>query len=109
MTAATFLADEIDGEYGVRFGDAAERWRNLHGGAVSELWRAAHYGPFVFRRVQGDLFIDPEPPVGNLEPKPAKATPPPERKMPPPNGAGIYVHGPECDCWICADEEEGAA
>jgi len=71
MTAGTFLADEIDGEYGVRFGDAAGRWRNLHGRAVSELWRAAHYGPFVFRRVQGDLFIDPEPSeAGGARPEP---------------------------------------
>jgi hypothetical protein len=71
MTAATFLADEVDGEYGVRFGDAAERWRNLHGGAVSELWRAAHYGPFVLRRVDGDLFIDPEPSeAGGARPEP---------------------------------------
>jgi Domain of unknown function (DUF3854) len=107
-TALTFLADEIDGEYGVRFQDAADRWHTLQGGSASDLWRAVHYGPFVFRRVQGDLFIDPEPPVGNLEPKPAKATPPPERKMPP-EANGVYVHGPECDCWICADEEEGAA
>jgi Domain of unknown function (DUF3854) len=104
-TALTFLADEIDGEYGVRFQDAADRWHALKGGSASDLWRAVHYGPFVFRRVQGDLFIDPEPPVGNLEPKPAKATPPPERKMLQPNEDGIYVHGGECDCWLCEDDE----
>jgi hypothetical protein len=71
MTALTFLADEIDGEYGVRFQDAVERWRNLHRGAASDLWRAVHYGPFVFRRVQGDLFIDPEPSeAGGARPEP---------------------------------------
>jgi len=58
-TALTFLADEIDGEYGVRFKDALERWRNLQGGNAAGLWKAVHHGPFVFRRVAGDLFIDP--------------------------------------------------
>jgi hypothetical protein len=104
ITAMTFLADEIDGEYGVRFGDAAERWRSLHGGAVSELWRAARYGPFVFRRVEGNLFIDPEPLQGE-ETTPAPAP----RKMPPKNGEGVYVHGPECDCWWCDEGEGGTA
>jgi len=58
-TALTFLADEVDGRYGVRFKDAAQRWRNLHGGSASELWQAIRYGPFVLRRIDGFLFIDP--------------------------------------------------
>jgi hypothetical protein len=33
--------------------------------------------------------------------------PPPGRKMPPKVG-GVFVHGAECDCWICADEEDVA-
>ena len=103
VTALTFLADEIDGEYGVRFQDAADRWRNLHRGSVSELWRAVHYGPFVFRRVQGNLFIDPEP----VAPSPPEPTPEPEhvsKKMPPKVG-GVYVHGPECACWLCTEDD----
>jgi len=104
-TALTFLADEIDGEYGVRFRDAADRWHTLQGGSASDLWRAVHYGPFVFRRVQGELFIDPEPPAGNLEPKPVKATPPPERKMPR-RVEGVYVHGAGCECEWCAEDLE---
>src|SRR5215218_4200260 len=58
-TALTFLADEVDGRYGVRFKDAAQRWRNLHGGYASELWQAIRSGPFVLRRIDGFLFIDP--------------------------------------------------
>src|SRR5829696_7308324 len=103
MTAATFLDDEMDGEYGVRFQDAADRWRNLHRGSVSELWRAVHYGPFVFHRVQGALFIDPE----SVAPSPPEPTPEPERvskKMPPKVG-GVYVHGPECACWLCTEDD----
>ena len=70
MTAMTFLADEIDGEYGVRFQDAADRWRNLHGGSASDLGRAVRHGPFVFRRVQGELYIDPESDGARPEPDP---------------------------------------
>jgi hypothetical protein len=33
--------------------------------------------------------------------------PEPERKLPKKVG-GVFVHGPECDCWLC-DEGEGAA
>jgi hypothetical protein len=58
-TAATFLADEMDGEYGPRFKDAADRWRTLHGGSATDLSRAIRYGPFVLRRAAGELYIDP--------------------------------------------------
>ena len=30
------------------------------------------------------------------------------RKMPP-KVAGVYKHGPECDCWICGDDETSEA
>lgn len=30
--------------------------------------------------------------------------PKPERKMPPKKNS-VYVHGPECDCWLCSDRE----
>jgi Domain of unknown function (DUF3854) len=36
-------------------------------------------------------------------PKP-KREPKPERKMPPKRN-GIFVHGPECDCWLCSESE----
>ena len=62
-TAATFLADEMDGCYDPRVSDTIDRWRNLHGGTAEELWDAIRHGPFVLRRVSGDLFIDPEEPV----------------------------------------------
>jgi predicted metalloprotease len=94
-TAATFLADELDGVYGVRFQDAAERWRTLHNGSTSDLWQAVHFGPFVRRRIEGDLYIDPEPEAPSPDP------PPPEPKMPPKVG-GVYVHGQECGCDWCA-------
>jgi len=94
-TAATFLADEIDEEYGVRFQDAVERWRNLHGGSASDLWRAVHYGPFVFRRVQGDLYVDPEPEAPTPEASPAT----------PAKVDGVYMHGQERECgWRVARE-----
>ena len=92
-TAATFLADEIDGVYGVRFQDAAERWRTLHNGSTSDLWQAVHFGPFVRRRIEGTLYIDPEPEA----PAPP---PPPEPKMPP-KIDGVYRHGQECGCGWC--------
>jgi hypothetical protein len=94
-TALTFLADEIDGEYGVLFQDAADRWRNLHRGSKADLWRAVHYGPFVFRRVHGELYVDPEP------------EPEPDRRMPP-KVDGVYEHGPECGCpWCSAEVDAG--
>jgi hypothetical protein len=33
----------------------------------------------------------------------------PGRKMPQKNRLGIYVHGAECDCWLCSEAEEGVA
>jgi hypothetical protein len=114
MTAQVFLMDEADGEYGPRFSDAAERWRTLHGGSADDLWRAIRHGPFVPRRVHGELYIDPRSRNGPAAPDPSEATgadPEPERKMPEKVG-GVFVHGPDCDCWICDDSEaesEGAA
>jgi DNA-binding Lrp family transcriptional regulator len=34
--------------------------------------------------------------------------PEPERRLPPKRN-GVYVHGPECDCWICGAGEPGEA
>jgi len=93
VTASVFLHDEMDGALGARYSDTAARWRNLHGGSESALQRAVRHGPFRFRRVHGELYIEPE-----REPKP-------ERKLPP-KVNGIYHHGPECDCWLCASEAD---
>jgi len=93
-TAATFLDDEIDGVYGVRFQDAAERWRTLHNGSASDLWQAVHFGPFVRRRIEGELYIDPEPET--------PAPPPPPEPQMPPKIDGVYRHGQECGCAWCA-------
>ena len=93
-TAATFLADEIDGICGVRFKDAAERWRNIHNGFASDLSRAVHYGPFVTRRIDGDLYVEPED------------TPPEEAPTPPIPSASDATddwrgHPLDCDCEDC--------
>jgi hypothetical protein len=83
----------------VRFTDAADRWSNLHGGSVSELWRAVHYGPFVFRKVSGDLYVDPEPSEARASP----ARPKSPTDVPLVNG--VYQHGQECDCEWCSEAE----
>ncbi len=115
-TAATFLADEIDGEYGVRFEDAKDRWRTLHRGSVSELWRALHQGPFEVRREFGGRYVhfergadvpdeSPGAPPGEAEgeasERSAEAT---VRKMPQ-KVNGVHVHGPDCACDWCAEDE----
>jgi hypothetical protein len=93
MTAAVFLADEIAGEeYGPRFTDAAGRWKTLHGGSVSEIWRAIHFGPFDLRRVSGELYIDPEP----VEPPHAE---PSDSNEEPPDPE---MHRLDCECPDCS-------
>jgi putative DNA primase/helicase len=62
MTASVFLSEELDGEYGPRVSDTLDRWRILHKGKPEEIWAAIRHGPFVLRRVSGDLYIDPAVP-----------------------------------------------
>jgi hypothetical protein len=60
ITAATFLADELEGIAGVRFSDVRQRWA-ARGGSTEELRRAVMYGPWRFtREADGDLYVYPE-------------------------------------------------
>jgi hypothetical protein len=57
MTAATFLADELEGISGTRFTELRRRLLQK-GGAVEELRRAVLYGPWEFKREHdGDLYV----------------------------------------------------
>jgi hypothetical protein len=61
VSVAAFLDDEIDGKYGARIGDTIERWKLLHKGEAREIFAAIQYGPFVKRRVAGDLYVYHDP------------------------------------------------
>jgi len=100
VSVADFLAAEADEDhgYGPRVDDAIQRWRLLHGGSEAQMWAAVRHGPFVPRRVHGELYIDPRPRDGPAAPDP---DPEPERTMPV-KVDGIYVHDAVCECEWCA-------
>jgi uncharacterized protein DUF3854 len=117
-TAATFLADELEGITAVRFKDVRDRWA-LRGGRVEDLRLAVQHGPFRFKREEdGDLYVHhadaQDRPAGpndrrfreRMAQQEEVARPKPERlRSEPPMVDGIYQHGATCGCWICADEE----
>jgi hypothetical protein len=117
ITAATFLADELEGITAVRFVDVRQRWA-VRGGSVEELRRAVMYGPWRFKREEeGDLYIYREDassteyigPTERLwrdrrQPSQKAAAPVPERRLAP-QVKGVHVHGPACDCWLCEEED----
>jgi hypothetical protein len=57
LTPWTFLAEEMEEVCYVRFWDIRDRWER-HGGLEADLKRAVLYGPYVFRKVEGDLYVD---------------------------------------------------
>jgi hypothetical protein len=62
---------------------------------------------FALHEVLGttDLeFRRPEKPKRQQKPTAHEEPRPKERKMPPKNADDIYVHGAECDCWLCSEE-----
>jgi hypothetical protein len=115
-TAATFLADELEGISAVRYQDARQRWAR-RGGRVEDLRAAVLYGPWRFKREEdGDLYIHHEDGLGNRPSGPNERkfrerwgaheqAPAPQRSQPT-MVDGIYQHGPACACWICADDDE---
>jgi hypothetical protein len=115
ITAATFLADELEGISAVRFVDARQRWA-ARGGRVEDLRRAVHYGPFRFKREEdNDRYVYREDaysteyigPTERLwrERQPGSSTVEGERKLPPKRD-GVYVHLGDCACEWCADPPE---
>ncbi len=111
-TAATFLADELEGAIAVRFQDVRGRWA-MRGGGVEELRKAVLYGPWSFvREGDGDLYIcwedaSPHRPAGPnerlwRERNEGKAKQHEELNMPP-KVDGVYQHGPLCDCEWCEE------
>ena len=107
MTAVVFLSDELAGVSGVRFQDLRQRWIE-RGGKTEDLTRAVRdpSSPFRFERDPADdhLYVYPADshkqshtseargpaPVVPLNREPRKVN-------------GVYVHGPECACWLCED------
>ena len=110
---------------GDRTASSRARWV-YRGGDVESLRKAVHYGPWRFvRESDGDLYVyhagakdyagpnerlwrerqrkDRAKQQAKPEPEPAEPEPPP--KMPP-KVAGIYQHGPLCDCWLCEEDED---
>jgi hypothetical protein len=98
-TAATFLADELDGAQAVRFKEILERWQlRSTRGSVEELRKAVLYGPWRFvRESDGDLYICREDTRG-ADGEARSTTPKP--KMPK-QASGVYQHGQECGCDWC--------
>ena len=111
-TAATFLADELEGAIAVRFQDVRGRWA-MRGGGVEELRKAVLYGPWRFvRDVDGDLYIYHEGtrqeytgPNEQLWRERSQKAPHKAKTSPnmPPKVDGIYQHGPLCDCEWCEE------
>jgi hypothetical protein len=113
-TAATFVADELEGISAVRYQDARQRWAR-RGGRVEDLRAAVLYGPWRFKREEdGDLYIHRADarrgPSGPNErawrertvQQEESARSEPERR-PPPKVDGIYQHGALCDCPWCSE------
>ena len=48
-SAATFLADEMDGVVGMRYAELCQRW-SQKGGSLEDLRTAVLYGPWFFHR-----------------------------------------------------------
>jgi hypothetical protein len=129
-TAAVFVADELEGVSGVRWRELRDRW--IHrGGKGESLRRAVTAGPFRFGRESADgdhLYVYPAgstkqsharpAPVAPLRPehraehktadnlrKPQTASNIAPPKKEPSKVGGVYVHPPDCECWLCEDSE----
>jgi hypothetical protein len=76
ITAAVFVADELEGASAVRYREMRERWKG-RGGKGEDLYRAIQTGPFRFdREADGWLYVYPrEAPASAPEREPADVTP----------------------------------
>src|SRR5215218_5101481 len=83
-TATTFLDDELKGVQAVTFAALKRRWLE-RGGAMDDLWRAIHFGPWhKYRESDGGMCVarDPDadseatPELPKPKPKPREAKPP---------------------------------
>jgi hypothetical protein len=115
-TAATFLADELEGISAVRYQEARQRWAR-RGGRVEDLRLAVLYGPWRFKyEDDGDLYVHhedgahrPGGPNDHLwreRMAASSAGEEPERaasRRIPPKVGDVYQHGPVCACEWCVD------
>jgi hypothetical protein len=123
-TAATFLADELEGVSGVRWRELRDRWTE-RGGKHEDLRRAVTHGPFRFQREAVDdnaLYVYPgsraaerETPASvavlhDLAPRPGRpeeepcSKPRPARAQPYKRADGVYVHPGDCACEWCGQD-----
>jgi hypothetical protein len=126
MTAAVFVADELEGIAGVRWRELRQRWIEK-GGNAEDLRRAVTFGPFRFEREPSDehLYVYPGSTAGDRS-NPAsvaplhRAEPQPDttpdttsavrsaRAKPHKRADGVYVHPGDCACEWCGEDLEAS-
>jgi hypothetical protein len=116
MTAAVFVADELETLTGVRWRELRQRWIEK-GGNAEDLRQAVTFGPFRFEREPSDehLYVYPGSTAedrSNLasvasleraEPQPDRT---PARAKPYKRADGVYVHPGDCACEWCGEDLE---